>query len=330
MNILWLQSAGCGGCTMSLLCAEDPGLMDLMDGAGLEFLWHPSLSQATGAEVRRLLSAIEADEQELDILCIEGSIVRGPRGTGKFQMMAGTGRSMLDWVQSLSGKARHVVAVGTCATYGGITTAGENPSDAVGVQYDGSHKGGALSADFTARGGLPVINVAGCPTHPDWVTETLLLLAEDGLSTADLDGLARPRFYADNLVHHGCPKNEFYEYKASARTLCEMGCMMEHLGCVGTQAVGDCNIRGWNGEGSCTRAGYPCINCTAPEFEEPGHGFTETPKFAGIPVGLPSDMPKAWFMALASLSKAATPERIGVNATSDRITVPPSLKKPKP
>jgi len=330
MNILWLQSAGCGGCTMSLLCAEDPNLMDLLGASGLEFLWHPSLSEASGAEVRRLLSAIEDGSRTLDILCIEGSIVRGPRGTGKYHMLAGTGRSMLDWVGALAPKAQHVVAVGTCATYGGVTTAGENPSDAVGVQYDGSHKGGALSTDFTARGGLPVINVAGCPTHPDWVTETLMLLAAGTMTQDDLDGFARPRFYADHLVHHGCSKNEFYEYKASATELSEIGCMMEHLGCIGTQAVGDCNIRAWNGSGSCTRAGYPCINCTAPEFEEPGHGFTETPKFAGIPVGLPSDMPKAWFMALASLSKAATPRRIGVNATSDRITVPPSLKKPKP
>ena len=156
------------------------------------------------------------------------------------------------------------------------------------------------------------------------------MLAAGEMREEMLDGYGRPRFYADHLVHHACPKNEFYEYKASATHLSEMGCMMEHLGCVGTQAVGDCNIRSWNGEGSCTWAGYPCINCTAPEFEEPGHGFAETPKFAGIPVGLPSDMPKAWFMALASLSKAATPPRIARNAVADRITVPPSLKKPKP
>ena len=97
----------------------------------------------------------------------------------------------------------------------------------------------------------------------------------------------------------------------------------------GTQAVGDCNIRGWNGGGSCTRAGYPCINCTAPEFEEPGHGFTETPKFAGIPVGLPTDMPKAWFVALASLSKAATPERLKRNAVADHIVVPPTVRSTK-
>lgn len=329
MNLLWLQSAGCGGCTMSLLCAEDPNALELLDAAGIELLWHPTLSEATGAPVRRLLQAIEAGEQALDVLAIEGSILRGPNGTGRYHMLSGTGRSMLDWVQALAPRARHVVAVGTCATYGGVTSAGENPADAVGVQYDGGHKGGALAADFVATGGLPVINVAGCPTHPDWVTETLLLLNEGALGADDLDGLGRPRFYADHLVHHACPKNEFYEYKASATHLSEMGCMMEHLGCIGTQAVGDCNIRTWNGEGSCTRAGYPCINCTAPEFEEPGHGFSETPKFAGIPIGLPTDMPKAWFMALASLSKKATPPRIAENATADRVRVPPTLRKPK-
>lgn len=327
MNILWLQSAGCGGCTMSLLCAESPGVLDLLKGAGLEFLWHPALSEQSGGEVRTLLAQIEADEVPLDILCVEGSILTGPKGTGKFQILSGTGRSMLDWVQSLARKAQHVVAVGTCATYGGMTSAGGNPSGAIGVQFDGDYPGGVLPADFRARAGLPVINVAGCPTHPDWVTETLMLLAAGDLSPKALDTLNRPLFYAENLVHHACPKNEFYEYKASAEKPGQMGCMMEHLGCVGTQAVGDCNIRGWNGGSSCTKAGYACINCTAPEFEEPRHPFTQTPKFAGIPVGLPSDMPKAWFMALASLSKAATPRRLAENAVSDRVRVTPTVRK---
>ena len=329
MNMLWLQAAGCGGCTMSLLCAEDPNVFDLLAGAGIRVLWHPSLSLETGTEVRTILAGIEAGEIALDVLCVEGAIATGPRGTGRYQMLAGTGVSLMGWVQRLAPLARHVVAVGTCATYGGITTAGGNPSEAMGLQYDGAHPGGLLDAGFRARGGLPVINIAGCPTHPDWVTETLLMLAEGSLDTAALDPLARPRFYADHLVHHGCSRNEFYEYKASARELSDMGCMMEHLGCIGTQAVGDCNIRPWNGQGSCTRGGYPCINCTAPEFEEPRHSFTATPKIAGIPVGLPTDMPKAWFMALASLSKAATPERLARNATADRILVPPSLRKPR-
>ncbi|WP_420024393.1 HupU protein (plasmid) [Cereibacter azotoformans] len=326
MNILWLQASGCGGCTMSLLCAEAPGVFDALEGAGLRFLWHPALSLETGEEVRALLRRIEAEEVPLDILCVEGAVARGPRGTGRFQMLAGMGIPMLDAVRRLAPLARHVVAVGTCAAYGGMTSAGGNPSDAVGLQYEGAHPGGALPAAFRARGGLKVINVAGCPTHPGWVIETLMMLAAGGLAEEALDRFGRPRFYADHLVHHGCPKNEYYEYKASARAPGEIGCMMEHMGCIGTQAVGDCNIRPWNGAGSCTSAGYACIACTAPEFEEPRHPYSETPKIGGIPVGLPSDMPKAWFMALASLSKAATPDRIRRNAVADRIEVPPNLK----
>lgn len=329
MNLLWLQSAGCGGCTMSLLCAEDPNILDLLQDAGIRMLWHPALSVDSGAEVRDLFGRILAGEVALDVLCVEGSVALGPKGTGRYHILSGTGVAMLDWVRRLAGVARHVVAVGTCAAYGGVTTAGGNPSDSVGLQYEGAQPGGILGAAFRGGAGLPVINVAGCPTHPGWVSETLLLLAADALGGDGLDSLARPRFYADHLVHHGCTKNEFYEYKASARSLSEMGCMMEHLGCVGTQAVGDCNTRPWNGDGSCTRGNYPCIRCTAPDFEEPRHPFTETPKIAGIPVGLPSDMPKAWFMALASLSKAATPNRIARNAVADRVLVPPASGKPR-
>ena len=82
----------------------------------------------------------------------------------------------------------------------------------------------------------------------------------------------------------------------------------------------------WNGQGSCTRAGYACINCTSPEFEESGHSFLHTPNIAGIPIGLPTDMPKAWFVALASLSKAATPKRVKTNAVSDHIVIEPGNK----
>jgi uptake hydrogenase small subunit len=154
-------------------------------------------------------------------------------------------------------------------------------------------------------------------------------LVLDTPDRADYDNLHRPRLYADQLVHHGCTRNEYYEYKASAEHPGELGCLMEHMGCLGTQAHADCNTRLWNGNGSCTRGGYACINCTAPEFEEPRHSFVETPKIAGIPVGLPTDMPKAWFVALASLSKAATPVRLRENARSEHLIYPPTQHKKK-
>jgi len=224
---------------------------------------------------------------------------------------------MRDWIRDLAQRAEHVIAVGSCAAYGGITTAGGNPSEACGLQYEGNKIGGLLAEDFRGQGGLPVINIAGCPVHPNWVVETLLQIAEEDLTANELDDLNRPRSYADHLVHHGCPRNEYYEYKASAEKPSDLGCLMENMGCLGTQAHADCNTRLWNGEGSCLRGGYACINCTSPGFEEPGHSFTRTPKIAGIPIGLPTDMPKAWFVALASLSKAATPVRLKNNAHAD-------------
>ncbi len=329
LSVLWLQSGGCGGCTMSMLCAEAPDFFTTLEGAGIDLLWHPTVSEETGVEALDLLEAIAAGTRPLDVLCLEGSVLRGPNGTGRFHMLAGTGKATAEWLRLLAARARHVVAVGSCAAFGGITAGGANPADACGLQYDGRQKGGLLGTDFMAEGGLPVINVAGCPTHPNWVTETLMLLAAGDLSPDDLDHLQRPRFYADHLVHHGCTRNEYYEYKASAEKPSDLGCMMEHMGCLGTQAHADCNTRLWNGEGSCTRGGYACINCTAPEFEEPGHPFAETPKFAGIPIGLPTDMPKAWFVALSSLAKAATPERVRRNAATDHIAVPPTIHQPR-
>jgi uptake hydrogenase small subunit len=329
-SLLWLQSGGCGGCSLSLMGAEGPDLVTALDAAGIDVLWHPSLSEKSGADMLDLLVAIAEGRQPLDILCLEGSVMMGPNGTGRFHMMGGTGIAMKDWIASIASKAGRVVAVGTCAAYGGITAAGNNEVEAVGLAYQGRDKGGLLGSDFKSPGGHDVVNIAGCPTHPNWVIETLAQMAQGQFGGADVDDLGRPRSYADHLVHHGCPRNEFYEFKASAQAPSELGCMMENLGCKGTQAHGDCNTRLWNGHGSCLRGGYACINCTAPGFEEPGHAFTTTPKFAGIPIGLPTDMPKAWFVALASLAKAATPKRLRDNAVSDHIAVPPSDSPRKP
>jgi len=326
-NLLWLQSGGCGGCSMSLLNAESPDVIALFEAADINLLWHPSLSEASGREFLAILDDILNDRLSLDILCIEGSMMTGPNGTGRFHVMGGTGKPMIEWVSELAAKSRHTVAVGSCAAYGGITAAADNLTDATGLQFEGEQTGGLLGEDYRSQSGNKVVNIAGCPTHPDWVTETLTSIAMNEHTDDDLDELARPRMYADHLVHHGCNRNEFYEYKASAESLGDRGCMMENTGCKGTQAHADCNIRPWNGQGSCTNGGYPCINCTAPEFEEPGHTFTRTPKVAGIPVGLPTDMPKAWFVALASLSKAATPNRLKQNAVSDQLIYPPTIYK---
>jgi ferredoxin hydrogenase small subunit len=312
---------------MSLLCADTTDFHGQLRDAGIELLWHPSLSLSTGSSVVTLLNDVLEGRIRLDALCVEGALLRGPNGTGRFHVLAGTGLSMIHWVQRLAEVAGVVVAVGSCAAWGGITAGGANPTDACGLQYEDDRPGGLLGPGFRSKQGLPVVNVAGCPTHPGWVMDTLMALAAGELQAESLDALGRPRLYADQLVHHGCTRNEFYEFKASAEKPSDLGCMMEHMGCKGTQVHAACNTRLWNGEGSCTRGGYACIACTEPGFQEPGHPFHETPKIAGIPIGLPTDMPKAWFVALASLSKSATPKRVKLNATADHRVVTPAIRK---
>ncbi|MEW8430105.1 MAG: HupU protein, partial [gamma proteobacterium symbiont of Ctena orbiculata] len=241
LNLLWLQSGGCGGCTLSLFCAEGPDLFTLLEGAGIHILWHPSISEASGSEFIELLERIIEGDLRLDLLCLEGSVVRGPNGSGLFHRLAGTGEPMMKWVERLAAVAGHVVAVGSCAAYGGITAAGGNPSESCGLQYDETVDGGLLGAEFSDRHDLPVINIAGCPVHPNWVTETLLQLAAGELRKEHLDEWGRPRSYADHLVHHGCTRNEFYEYKATAEKHSDLGCMMEHIKKKKKQAHADCN-----------------------------------------------------------------------------------------
>ncbi|ATQ67053.1 MULTISPECIES: NADH ubiquinone dehydrogenase [Methylosinus] len=322
-TLLWLQAGSCGGCTMSVLERGGAGWLEELRRFGVRLLWHPSLSEETGEEARAILGRVERGEERLDALLIEGSVLRGPEGTGRFDMLAGTGRSMFDWVRALAPRADYCVAVGSCAAFGGVPAGAPDPTDACGLQFSATEIGGALGADFRSRSGLPVVNISGCAPHPGWIMETVAALALRCFTAADIDAFGRPRLFADHLAHHGCSRNEFYEFKASAEDVFERGCLMEHLGCKATQAVGDCNQRAWNGGGSCTQAGSTCIACTSPGFEAT-RGFHHTPKIGGIPVGLPLDMPKAWFVALAALSKSATPARVRENARSDRVARGPA------
>ena len=131
---------------MSLLCADTANFNGMLEQAGIRMLWHPSLSLESGDEVVRLLQRCLSGELRLDALCVEGAVLRGPHGTGRFHMMAGTGVAMIDWVRQLCAVANHVVAVGSCAAWGGITAGGENPTDACGLQFEDDRRGGLLGA----------------------------------------------------------------------------------------------------------------------------------------------------------------------------------------
>jgi len=122
-NVLWLQGASCGGCTMAVLESGQSGWFDELKSFGIRLIWHPSVSEATGEEALSILQAVREGKVPLHALVLEGSVVQGPNRTGRFNMLAGTGRSMYHWIVELAPLADYVLGVGTCATYGGISLA---------------------------------------------------------------------------------------------------------------------------------------------------------------------------------------------------------------
>jgi Ni,Fe-hydrogenase I small subunit len=115
-TLFWLQCGACGGDSMALLGVHEPDIGELVRDLGLELLWHPSVSRTTPGAFRQMVDDILADRRPLDVLCVEGSIIRGPGGTGMFDTFGGAPKR--DLATALARKAGVVVAVGTCAGFG--------------------------------------------------------------------------------------------------------------------------------------------------------------------------------------------------------------------
>lgn len=304
MRLLWLQAGACGGDTMSLLCADSPPLEGLVK-EGLSLLWHPSLSTDSPHRLRRMIADIIAEKIPLDILCIEGSVITAPRNMGWWDPLDGRGKK--DVIAELARAARHVLAVGTCAAYGGVHAAPPNPADCVGLQFDRGTPGGLLPVAWRSRSGLPVINLAGCPTHPNTITKTLAFLLRS--LPLKLDEWQRPRAFFTTTVHQGCTRNEYHEYDIEDDALGGRGCLFFNLGCQGPLTLAGCNQELWNGRSSKTRAGVPCFGCTSPGFPRQGDLF-HTEKIGHIPLRLPLGVQRAHYMAYKDLAREAAPERL--------------------
>ena len=253
----------------------------------------------------QLIAAIEAGTQTLDILCVEGSLITGPFGTGMFDSYRG--RPKIQIAEALAQRARYVVAVGTCSAFGGIPAAPPNPTDCTGLQFHREQPGGMLPPEWRSAAGLPVINLAGCPTHPNTIVRSLAMIAQ-GLPL-DLDFLNRPRAFYGSTVHQGCTRNEYHEYNLEETQLGGRGCLFFNLGCHGPNTLANCNSDLWNRRSSKPRAGVPCFGCTSPGFPRDGDLFG-TEKIGAVPVALPLGVSRAHYLAYKNLAHAAAPLRI--------------------
>ncbi len=312
-SVLWLHGGACSGNTMSFLNADEPNVVDLIVDFGLEIIWHPSLGMELGDNAQKIFYDCVNGDRELDIFVFEGTVIEGPDGSGRYNIFAD--RPMKDWVVELANAASIVVAIGDCACWGGIPATEPNPTDSTGLQFHKRAKGGFLGEDFVSKAGLPVINIPGCPAHPDWITQILVALATGRTADIALDDLHRPQTFFKTFTQTGCTRVQFFEYKQSTLSFGEgtrTGCLFYEFGCRGPMTHSPCNRILWNRQSSKTRAGMPCLGCTEPEFPfmelAPGTVF-KTQKVNGvIPKEVPEGTDHLTYMAHAAAAKVAAPE----------------------
>lgn len=263
--LLWLQGSGCSGCSVSLLNSVSPSARNILvdeiiPGKHVSVRFHPTVMAGAGDSA---VDELERTRKELKgqyVLVVEGSI---PVAAGGVYAMIGErdGKeiSMHSWVTSLGRDALAVIAVGTCAAFGGIPAGAPNPTGAVSVEH-------VLSTEGIDT---PLINVPGCPPHPDWFVGTVASLLLQGLpGEGDLDEFRRPKIFYGQLIHENCPRRAYFDEGKFAKKLSDPYCLYE-LGCKGPVTHADCPIRLWNnGVNWCVGSGAPCIGCVEPTFPD--------------------------------------------------------------
>lgn len=273
--VLWIQGQGCTGCSVSLLNTVHPSIADvLLKVISLEF--HPTVMGCEGETAMEHMYHIAEKYAGQFFLVVEGAVPMAEHGhyciIGE---VGGKEITMVDAVKELGSKAAATLAVGTCATYGGIPAAEGNLTGATSV-----------SGAFEKLGvSTPVVNISGCPPHPDWMVGTVAYALDaikkhglaDGLGEVVkiLDEYGRPTpFYGQN-IHDNCPYLKYFDEDQFSETFTqEEGCRME-LGCKGPATNADCFKRRWNNGINWCVQNAVCIGCTEPGFPDEMSPFYE-------------------------------------------------------
>jgi hydrogenase small subunit len=284
IDVLWITAGlSCDGDSVAVTAATQPAIEDILLGAipGIPRvrLHNAVLAYAVGDDFLAPFRKAAAGELGPFVLVVEGSIPNETLNAEGFWAAFGTDPATgqpittCSWIDRLAPHALAVVAVGTCATYGGIHAMEGNPTGAMGLpDY--------LGWGFRSKAGIPIVCVPGCPVQPDNFTETLLYLLHQAAGLAPmipLDEALRPTWLFGHTVHENCDRGGYYEQADFAPTYGSRRCIVK-LGCWGPVAL--CNVpkRGWvGGVGGCPNVGGICIGCTMPGFPDKFMPFMEEP-----------------------------------------------------
>ena len=255
-SVIWLPFQECTGCTESITRAHGATLESLIfDAISLDY--QHTLQAAAGDAAERAREQAMQDNHGRYLLIVDGSI---PTANAGYSTIAG--HDNLTMLKEAAEGAAAIVALGSCAAFGGIPGAAPNPTGAVPV--------GEIVKD------KPIINVSGCPPIPVVITGVLVQYLTFG-KLPELDALGRPRSFYGQTLHDRCYRRPFYERGQFAENFDDAGakagwCLYK-LGCKGPTTYNACATVKWNnGTSFPIEAGHGCIGCSEPGFWDKG-GF---------------------------------------------------------
>jgi hydrogenase small subunit len=254
-SVVWLHFQECCGCTETLLRTSEPDIADLIFNI-ISLDYHETVMAAAGRDAElALYDAMKANDGQF-VCIVEGAIPTKQNGI----FMKKAGKTGIDMLKQVTSRAAAVIAIGSCASWGGIPSSGPNPTGATGVDQLVKDK--------------PVINIPGCPPNPYVLLGTVLELAGTGKPPA-LDAKGRPKFAFDRLIHDHCPRRAHFDAGRFAANFGDEGhrqgwCLYK-LGCKGPATHAPCSTRHFNEVVDCwpIGVGHPCFGCA-----EQGVGYT--------------------------------------------------------
>ncbi len=276
-KLLWLQSITCNGNAHSFF--NHPDFFTIL--SSFELIHHPFID--TDHSFQDVLQGAVP----CDILVLEGSFTESGFTKG--------GIEVSHLMKTYANKAKHIVSVGTCATFGGIFKQ-KDPDTISGFCFDGEEKTPRYET-YASR----LISLPGCPAHPQWISFVLMMLASN--KKIVIDEMHRPVELYGYTVHNGCTRNEYFEWKIDTKGFgLKEGCLFYEQGCQGPHTKGSCNKILWNEVSSKTRVGTPCFGCTEPHF--PKTALFETPTNMGIPRTMPLGIPRRAYLTTTGIAKS--------------------------
>lgn len=251
--VIWIELQDCAGNSEALLRSDAPTVDELIfDIISLEF--HETLMTPSGHNAEKQLDEAIEHFKDKYLLFVEGAIPLA--NNGLYGTIGAKAETFEEHLIRLSKDSAAVVAVGTCATFGGVPAAAPNPTGAVGV--------------MDVINGKPLINIPACPANPANIVGTILHFVMSG-SIPELDDLLRPKFAFGYRIHDNCERRAHFDAGEFVEEWGDEGaknnfCLYK-VGCKGPMTFNNCSIVRYNEAVNWPiGVGRGCIGCSEPDF----------------------------------------------------------------